>query len=660
MRLMANILSIVEIILFCLGGTLLIYRPRLRVSEALSSGIVVGLISLSCIFQASFLIGQPSMSFILEGLTVIGILFLIKQRTRYLSLFYQSIKSFCLENRLISLILFFAWLYLALQAILLPPGNWDSMTYNLARVLLFQQEKSLYLNDVTTPRQAIFPVGSDILHHIFLRFYNDYGIGIFSFLAYLSVVLGTYALSQKYASPKISLMSTLVISSLPEFVYQSTSTKNDIMTVAVAIFCFLTVHRLLENLNLLDVCLLILGFCFGISAKTTFMAFLIPFVVFFGILLFKKYNLGIWLKLIWQNRWYFIFLVIPVFILSQIWLFIHNHNVWGGWSGSDDFSSFHQHQDGLKAALANLIRYLFQSIHLLPPGDILWQKILGFSLREGLKKIYNLLITPLMGTAGMHPNSSFNINWSPNEDLSWFGLWGWLLIIPGVIYSAIIGRKFLRAVSFTLLSYIFIVSYKVAWMPWNNRFMSLFFASSGVCVAYLMNSLNFSKKKWFYKLINFTSLLMLVIALMINSGKPLIINPNQILTGSYFIQTKWPYTIINNSIWAKTNFGTNRLYYAESHYGDDRVSQFMRLIPPDSKVALVTGGDSWVYHYLLFNPDIQFITMKLSSLNSQDLIFDYLLCLDVKCNVNTINSVNIKTLWQSQKSTKEGQLIQLL
>ncbi|GBF81739.1 hypothetical protein AsFPU1_3159 [Aphanothece sacrum FPU1] len=452
-------------------------------------------------------------------------------------------------------------------------------------------------------------------------------------------------------------MATLVIVSLPEFVYQATSTKNDIITVAAAIFCFLTVHRLLEKLNINDLILLILCLLFGFSSKTTFMAFIIPFTLLFGLLLLRKYRLGIWIKLISQNRWSLILLIVPAFILSQIWLFIHNYNFWGGWSGPNSEVLKYQQSSGLKGGIANLVRYIFQTCDFLNPSDIIFNRIFGFTISGTLQKIYEYFLAPVLGDAGLHKDYSFNILWQLHEDGSWFGPFGFLLIIPGIIYSILTGPKSLKALSLTLLGYVFIVVYQIVWMPWNNRFFSLFFASSGVCIAYLIKSVKI-RQNLLIKIIKYTSIFILFFSCAINSNKPLLLSPNKILTGSDLIPFKWPYTVVNDSIWAKTNLGSNRLYYAERHYGDQRVSLFTKLIPVDSKIALVTGENTWIYHYLLLNPDVKFTSVSLSSLKSSALEFDYILCLQLKCNLNNIPP-NSSVLWYSTSSTQQGKLIQL-
>lgn len=654
---MISIITVVEILLFCLGGILLIYSPKLRFSEIVASGIVIGFIIISCIFQAAFLIGRPNFSFAIEGLIITWIIFAAVKKRQALFTLVKNIKPFLIEEKIILGLLFVAWLYLALQATLLPPANFDSMTYNLARVLVFQQEKTLLLGNVEIVRQAMFPVGADILHHAFLRFYTDYGIAIFSFLAYIAVALGTYALSRRYTSTNIALTTTLVIVSLPEFVLQATSTKNDIFTVAVAIFGFLTIHRILDNLNLRDLYFLTLSLLFGISIKTTFAAFLIPFTLFFGILFIKKYELLTFIQLIFKNFIYLPILLVPAVIVSQIWLFIHNYFIWGNWAGPVDFVMFYQQSDGIKGCLANLVRYFFQSLDLSQLADFWSQRFLNLRISHELYKIYEILFNPFFGNAGIiQPISfngivqsiSFNIEWHLDEDLSWFGPWGFLIVTPAVIWTAIKGNQSLKAASLTLLGCFLIICYQIVWMPWNNRFFSLFFASSSLCVAYFLNT--FFHKKICIIFLRYTSILILLVTCIFNNTKPLL----PLEFKSFDDINNY---VKNESIWAKTNFGNNRLYYAEQYFGDSRLTQFPHLVHPGSKIAMVTDPNTWVYHYFLCNPQVKFTSVKLSALKATADKFDYILCLNLKCDLSSIDAAN--TLWKSTPPAKEGELIDI-
>lgn len=657
----AVIISLFEIFLCCLGGAILIYRPGLRISETISSGIVIAFMMLSVIYQVSFLIRIPNLSYILEILLFVWIVYRLK-RTNFNIAFLPLpyIKKFISQHNFFILPVAFVWIYLFFQAVILPPGNWDSMTYNLARVLLFQQEKSLFLKEVSTVRQAIFPVGADILHYTFLRFNTDYGIGIFSLLAYLSIVLGTYALSRKYVSQEIALTATLVILSLPELVYQATSTKNDIITIAAAIFCFLTVFHILEKFTITDVIFLILAILFGISAKTTFLAFAIPFIVFFGVLLVKKYGLKFWFKSFFQSWRYFLVFLVPFLILSQIWLFIYNHHYWGTWSGTLEYATMNRQTDGLKGAIANLVRYLFNSLDLLEPSNILFRVIIASDISDLLKKIYDNFFRPILSNYGIGVLGDFRIYWTQHEDFSWFGPWGFFIVIPAIFFSLLRGPKFLKTVSLTLLGYLFIIAYTLVWNRWISRYLSLFFVASGVCVAYLIKSLEMRKLS--LNIIRCFSIFILLFACTFNSAKPLFTSFNKPLTGSDLLPLKWGQAIMNESIWSQTELGRKRLFYAEKYYGDTRVLKFNQLVPPGSQVALVAREDSWVYPYLLHSHQVKFTPVELSSLTNRGSDFDYILCLDVKCNAQKISSlinVQTQTIWSSRLPARIGKLIQL-
>lgn len=657
---MSTIISLIEIILFCFGATLFVYRSDMKISEAIASGIILTFLTFSFIFQFVFLIGQPNLAFFLEALLLVWLLFQVRKKTKYLNIFYHTINTFWAQHKFLTIVISLVWIYLGLQAIILPPSNWDSMAYNLSRVLLFQQQKSLLLTNVAGIWQSIFPVGADILHHTFLRFYNDYGIGIFSFLSYLSVAFGTYALSRRYTSCEISLVSTLVVISLPELVYQATSTKNDIIVNALAIFCFLTFHRLLDEINLKDFIILILALIWGISVKTTWLAFLLPFSLFFGIIILQKYPLRIWSQLIFRNWRLLILFVVPALIFSQFWLFIHNYYIWGSWSGTPEYNALSKQVDGLKGSLANLVRYLLQSIDLLEPGNIIIRRLIGISFTELLQKIYDTFLYPVFGDVATNEMlGPFRLSWWSHEDMAWFGPLGFLLVIPAVLYSVVKGKKFLRALGLTLLGYIFILSYVLVWNPFHNRYVSLFFVASGGCIAYLINL--FKHRKYLLKLIKYTSILILFIACSINAAKPLISLSPDTYIGANINIFNFPYVIFKESIWGKTKLGTNRFYYAENFYGDSRVTNFMKLVPSGSQVALVTEGhmaSTWVYHYLLYNPQVKFTPIIKPKLESKNLKFDYILCAELQCQFKQTNS-NKTILWTAEPSAKKGQLIRV-
>ncbi|ACB52697.1 unknown [Crocosphaera subtropica ATCC 51142] len=678
---MIPLLVLLEIIILCLGATVFLYRPKMMVSEAICSGIIVALLTLSCLYQTVFLIGVPQLAFIFEAMLVIASVFLIRRRNNYLKQFWRRLVNFWQEHKITCSVVGIAIIYLGLQAIILPPTGPDIKDYHLSRVLLFQQEKSLYLENIVTLRQAIFPVGWNILNHAFLRFHTDYGLGIFPFLIYLSVGCGVYSLCRKLTSQNIAFVSTLVIITMPQVVFQSNSLSNDFPLAGVGIFCFLILYRLYQNINLIDFILLVVGSAFGLSIKLTFVLFLAPFLVFSGYLLFKKHSFGNWFKFLLNHWFWWIALIVPVLIFSQIWLYSYNYNYWGGFSGPPDYVNYFKQADGVKGGVANLFRFLFQSIDLMQPTDIVSQRFLNIQPSNELEKIYRKVIYPLVGDAGMLNNYlnplkdspyKFGIEWKFQEIIGWYGWFGFLLSIPSILYTSIKGNRFVKIVSYILICFFLIVSYKLAWSPLRGRYFSIFFVSSGICIAYTLDSLSLwlqDKTKILLKVITITCIITLYSSILMNEDRGILIL-NRELTRNLSLENV-ARNMTQNNVWKTTNFGQIRAYQTINQQSKD-------LIKPQAKIALLASYYDDNYDYILAFPNSEIVPIHASSYSNLDYkypglqseltnyqfsnplqsnpeSFDYLLCLDVKCEKNSeeLSFLSPKLIWHFQPS-KQG------
>ncbi|NJP05559.1 MAG: glycosyltransferase family 39 protein [Chloroflexaceae bacterium] len=264
---MIVVVMLLEIAWLCLAGWAFFYTDDTCLADALALGIGLTLVSLSVSFQLAFLFGFPVLSFLFEASLLLAALFILRSRWRRLLLAWQRFRRFVAMYWLTAFVLGVCGSYLLLLALLLPVSNVDSIEYNLARVLLFQEQHTLLLSHVTTQHQAVQPVGSDIFAHMFLRFDTDYGTALFSFLAYLVIGFGSYALARRYATPQLALCATLIVISMPKMVYQATSTKNDLVSAAAALLCLLLLYRLIERPSGRDLLLLALMMSFGISVK---------------------------------------------------------------------------------------------------------------------------------------------------------------------------------------------------------------------------------------------------------------------------------------------------------------------------------------------------------------------------------------------------------
>ncbi len=664
-----SIFFLLEILLFYLAAYGLFKHRDYTHAEALASAIIVVLGGYSLLLQTLFLLHVPDYLIFFEApLLVVAAIWLTRNRLLLRELLCSLQRIYQLNPVIISIIGIF-WLYLLAQAIFLPPSNWDSMTYNLARVLLFHQEKTLLLESVTTYRQAIFPVGSDILSYLVLRFHNDFGIGFYSFSAYTAILLSLYAIISNRFSRDIALWSVIIVGGIPELVYQATSTKNDILCAAVAVWCLMMLNRFIREPRQFELVLLIMGLAFGLSAKTTFIAFTLPFIVALLYLLLKLNSipnrtrthqatsgaeqLHTFLRNIPIKRCMKAgcICLIPILFLSQSWLYLNNVLHWGGMFNPSEYQH-HKNNDGLVGAIANLVRYFFQSIHPLRPIDLLVHEITGYWFRGGLQRVYEILFMPLWGNAGSFRD--FVNLWIQNEDHSWFGPFGFLLIIPGLLVALFREESVTRVAAITAISYLLIICYKIAWMQWNNRFFTLFFVVGGVCMPPL---LAWSFRYYFLKrMIKAAAIMVFGYSCFSNDQKPFY----------PFIEASEDTT---NNIWSATNWGRNRDYYADRRYGDQRLTIVNNLIPADVRVGLLTDGNSWIYPFLLARRDVTWVPLDHFQDNrdqekrSKALHhLDYVLILSGGDNRDlhkVLGAIPAEIIWQSAPAATTGMLLRL-
>ena len=641
-------LFIIEIIILCCGGTIFAYHTDRKISESISIGIILATILISLIFQIAFLLETPQIAVLIEAVLCIVTARYIFKRQYIIKIALSSIYQFALKHKLITAIVAICWLYLLALVVFIPPANWDSMAYNLARIFLFEQEQSFYLENFNTIRQKMFVVGADILNYGFLRLNKDYGVGLFSWLSYISVGLGTYGLSRRFANTKVSIATTLVIISLTEFCFQATSTKNDIFTAAAAVFCFVTGDRFLSKPEVKTLAMLLLGIAFGFSTKTTFVAFLVPFVFCFFILTLFKVGWKTCYQIVTHNWLYFTVLVTPILIISQFWLFLDNQVSGGDVTGVKTIKIV-RNNNILLGGTANLIRYLLQSFHLFPI-DYALKGRLGIDIGGFVTKIYNQLFFPIFGDSGIGTAIDspyvFRVTVLPYEDFSWYGPLAFFIILPAIIFTLIKGHYWLKVQALCLISFIMVVSYKLHWTPWSNRYLSLFFVASGVCVAFFLQNLSCKYQSQILQGITSIALILLISACVLNTSKPL---------GGLSITE-----FFKPNIWSKTELGSDRLYYGNKHYRDNRLEKFRDLVPTGSRVALLANKKSWIYHFYLVKPQSQITPLSVNKLKSSIENYDYVLCLDVACDPAKFSG-NYTQIWESpQSNARSAKIIKLL
>lgn len=481
--------AICEIGILCLAGFSLFRRWEYTFAESASYAVISALMCLSFIFQMAFITGLPMLSVKVEivlCLLAAGCAVLLR---KHLVMGWKIIRNFASDAPVISALLCIAWCVLAIEAAVMAPtpGQWAGLN----QILLFQKHSTFFIGEISPGDsiQAFYPVNASILTHLALRFHTHMGIGVLGFLAYLSIGFSTYAIARRYSWPPTAFTVAIIVASMPRLVYHATSPGNEIIPAALGLFCLLALNRTVEQPNLRDMLFLILGLLFGISGEVMCLTFPLILTAISCVILSRRHGVAAWGAMLIRHPLTAISAIFPAVVFSQGWLFLYNALYRGAWVGSP--VDFTQNPDGLTGAFANFLRYILESAHFTRLADIVFTWMMGFSLTGIFQKLYDAFVFPVFGNSGA--TIPFVIQWVTDGSLSWFGPFGFVLILPAVFYTILRGHRRLKAVAIGLASYLYIVSLVAAWEPGNARFLTIFYTCGGCCAAFILPPWRFTK-----------------------------------------------------------------------------------------------------------------------------------------------------------------------
>ena len=610
----------ISVLIFTLG--LFFYKRGYSVPESLCYGGILAMALLSALIQLFFLARIHQYSpFIDVCITTFCALYLFQGR-KELNDFLKIFLDFFKNSPWYFYPVYLIGIYLFLQSVLLPPSNHDSMTYTLARVLLFQYEGSLFLTKYNLVQQATFPWGFDILAFLQLRFFSDFGSGYFNFISYLIIITGNYALIKKVLGDKThALVGALLIASLTTFVTQSTTPKNDLPQAAIACACFLLGYDLLEKKNQgLALVLLLIFILFGTTVKSTFPGFALPLLALLFIQLIRNKNLtealGRGLKLTIEKPRSNLFsglLALVLFALLAIYL-LHNLINFGHIFGEPVNVAYHKNQDGPAGAVINILRYFIQIFA--------WPDLLGGNF-------FNEIFTTLsgeysdLGKRDAYPTILTQRLPIPQEDTVWYG-WTGVLVFIAMVVSLFRGQAYTRLIALVGLFYFLLFSAQVAWSDYNSRLFAIFFASGGVCAVETYRGI--LRRNSGRKLIYGLAVLSLCYATFLNSSKPLLnvyeigykilkargrVNPDS------FKFKQAGHTYPGPLLFTWTHYVFERDKYHYLYYYRDVPREVFKKIKPDSRVLLISIPDVFVFPFLFNHKGLKFDTTTVAGLTPE-------------------------------------------
>lgn len=367
------------------------------------------------------------------------------------------------------------FIYLALQALLLPLLNHDSHAYNLARVFIYQQQGTLFPENVNYLAQSTFSHAGDVLHFLFARFYSTYATGFFSFCAWLCILVAAFETTWRhFHDRRLAWVITAVTAGFLLPVLQATSSKPDILSAVACATALLAVGR---DAGRFRTGMFVLSGVFAVVVKPYAGAVILPLGIFVVLRSIRERSVaGLWPRSVPAKLLYA--LAVTHALLLGVLMYM-NFVRYGSPAGDAAFYGLHLNDDGLTGAAANLARYFLQNV-AWPGATILndWHA----SWPDGWREAGVRTGAPAELVSPEHLLR-------PYEDSSWFGFAGALLVPVAIVYALVRGASVLRALSVSLLCFLILLSWNFAWAPWNNRYFTVLFALTPLLIAFTVRPL---------------------------------------------------------------------------------------------------------------------------------------------------------------------------
>lgn len=557
---------------FCILAAFTVHFSRSRSPAASAAFGVLAAFSLcSAGIQLLLLFHVPGLFSAMAGGVVLGACWILFRSRSAAGAAWRRFGVFMRRHPAASVFLGLVFALLGLQAFLLPPGNHDSMTYNLARVMLMLQDAALHFERYTTLRQVVFPYGFDLLHFPFLLYGSDFGLGLPSFLCFIGTFCATYALS-KGRGEAVALLTAAFVASLPELVLQATSTKNDLACAFSAVAAILAARDFRKRKDIESACLYVLATAFGLVSKNYFALFAAPFSL---LLLVDFLRRGGFRNV--QTHFSRGAQVTAALALTLLCLWgehlVSNTMKFGGPFGPEDYVTIFRNKDEERGASANALRYLVQA-----SGAAALDKKKAVAFHDAV------LGENRSAGALFDFGETVNDSFMPHEDLEWFGFVGAALILSA-LGCCLVGRNhvFQRMTALATAAYVAAVCIFIAWMPWNGRFFALAAAASGGCLAVLFSRFGPWPRRALWAFLAAS----VAFTVLYNKQKP-ILDPD-------FLELLGEVRISEHVLEPLAD----RDYYYDRWAGAQGfTARFAKRIPEGAKVLVWSGDGSWVFPFL--------------------------------------------------------------
>ena len=466
-----------ETAVFVLAGFSWFLSMEYTIAGAGAGSIVSVFMALSLIHQISLFIGSPLPGFILEPVALVTILFFGIRRVPHLFRKLAAAAGVVRQEKFSGLTIAAAWTAMAGLVVV----GWLSTDQVLAAhpwnglVTAWASDGLVRMAGI----DPVLPLNATALFYHTARFGLGPNACGFGLLAHMAVGFSTYALARRYAWPTMAMTVTLMVLSMPRLVFLGLRPSAELVSTAAITFSMVLIYRLVEQHRSGDLRLFVLCILFSTYANPMSIALAAVMALLLVVVMIRRHGWLLWRELIAEKPVLTTLALVPALGLAQIPVFAmnmtHGHPLFGAVIAFDS--------DGILGAAANLIRYLFISFDPTEPVQRMLVWLVGLDLSRLVMGIYNSLVAPVFGNAGV--DGSFALIFSGSGGMG-FGPFALLLVLPAMIHALLRGPRRLKAVSVAWTGYLYLAALVVAWRPDSLAALSPLYAANGFVVAFAL------------------------------------------------------------------------------------------------------------------------------------------------------------------------------
>ncbi len=357
---------------------------------------------------------------------------------------------------------------------LMPINSYDSLTYHLNRAAYWLSQGNL--NHFLTPddRNLVMPINSEILYTWVLAFLkNDWGLGFFSFTGYAMSVISLWGILDLFGfCTRKKLWSVFIISSFASVIAEASSAETDVIIAGLTLSAVLFYLYSLKERKNSPIFFSALAYALAVGTKS-------PAVMAFPglMLLFLYFSIRKMGKEGFKPVAAFIGLLFINFILFAGYNYFLNLINYGNPLSSPASYEYHRFYGGFKAYIANFIRYIFMMFDF---SGFRYSEYVGKYILSLKFMIFDLLHIP--HNLGVILSDGNKVNNGLIDVKMGAGILGFLLFLPGVVVSIILGLikrssekiRSLMPFGWLFLINLLVLSGTVGYMVFSVRFLTYF------------------------------------------------------------------------------------------------------------------------------------------------------------------------------------------